>query len=321
MAELDALILRRNAFKSFASDAKSNLGHAYLLVCEDGLARERLLTLMAKSVFCPRICGECATCKGIEDRSYLDVVFFDGAEMKVPDITDLTETAMIKPVLGDRKIYLIDNADKLSPQAQNKLLKTYEEPPAYLTVILACSSKNGILTTIKSRAKKLYFDSFTAREIIDYLTENGADAREADVAAAVSNGSLERAEKFLHSETFASLYDGCFTIMNELTASGKIPELVFREEFNKENVKISFDIMEIILCDVMKIKSGSGLPLLNDGREYDIKKIAEKYTAQSAAMSLAAINEGRKLLNSNVSSVSAAESVLFKILEAKYKWQ
>lgn len=321
MADFDSLLLKRTAFRTFATDVEKRLGHAYLLVCEDGLARERLLTLMAERVFCKNLCGSCSYCRAIEAKSYLDISFFDGATMKVADANALTEQAMVRPVIGDRKIYLIDNAEKLSPQAQNKLLKTYEEPPAFLTIILACATENGVLTTIKSRAKKLYFDAFSSKEIIQYLRDDGIEEQDANVAAAVSNGSIERAESFLHSETFGSLYDGCFDILNRLTSSAKVPELVFREEFNKENIQISFDILEIILSDILKIGTESKQPLLNDGREYDINKLAERYSAQSAAVALSAINEGRKMLNNNISPTSSAERVLFKILEAKYKWQ
>jgi len=318
---IDALIKKRTAFKNFAADAEKTLNHAYMFTCEDGEARIRLLYACAKKAFCKTMCDTCLYCRGIEDGTFPDAVFYDGANLKVPDVTAITESALIRPVVADKKLFLIDNADKLSPQAQNKLLKTYEEPPAFLTIILACSSENGILATIKSRAKKLYFDSFTAKEITDYLIENGTDRRQAEVAAAIGNGNLEKAEKFLGSEVFIKLYDACFDLLLNLDTSSKIPQYVFGEAFSKENLPITFDILEIILSDVMKISSKSLLPLLNFGREYDVKSIAKKYGAQSAAAALSVINEGRIKLNSFVSAASCAENVLFGILEARYKWQ
>lgn len=321
MQYLDTLIAKRSAYKNFSTDVRTALNHAYLLICEDGIARERFLTLCAQRIFCSTACGECDVCRNIEEGNYLDATFYDGSTMKVPDVSALTESAMIRPVIGDRKVFLIDNADKLSPQAQNKLLKTYEEPPKYLTIIMACASENGILTTIKSRAKKLYFDNLTSKEITDYLIGDGADKKQADVAAAIGNGNLEKAEKFLNSESFGEIYDKTFDLMLNLNSSAKIPEYALSEAFSKENITITFDILEIILHDVMNISANSGMPLINDGREYDVKQIAKDYSAQSAAEALYAINEGRNLLNNYVSATSSAERVLFKILEAKFKWQ
>ena len=318
---LGAYLKKRNAFVTFSADADRGLSHAYLFISEDATVRTEFLSLLAKRIFCRTACGECRTCRLIEEGNYLDVAFFNGAEMKVKDVNELTESALIKPVEGDKKVYLIDNADKLSAQAQNKLLKTYEEPPAYLTIILAAADENGILPTIKSRAKKLYFDSLTADETVEILTDEGVGEREARVAAAVSSGSLDKAEKYLSNADYANLYDNCFRMFLSLNASSQIADWLYSDTFGKDNILMTLDFMEIILSDVMIIQSGSNSPLKNSGRDFDLREIASKFNAQSAAMSLYAINEGRKRLNFNVSSVSVAEKILFDILEARYKWQ
>ena len=321
MTDLVSMLKKRNAYASFAADVDKGLSHAYLFICDDSSVRSEFLPLVAKRIFCRTACGECRICRLIEEGNYFDVSVFDGAEMKVKDINELTETAQIKPVEGDKKVYIINNADKLTAQAQNKLLKTYEEPPAYLTIILAAADENNVLPTIKSRAKKLYFDALTSDEIVSLLIDEGTGEREAKVAAAVSSGSLDKAEKFLSNENYANLYDSCFRMFLTLTSSSQIVDWLYDETFNKDNINMTLDFMEIILSDVMIIQSGSTSPLKNSGRDFDLREIANKFNAQSAAMSLYAINEGRKKLNFNVSSVSVAEKILFDILEARYKWQ
>lgn len=321
MSALTPLVMKRNAFKTFAHDADNGLGHAYLFLSEDGLVREEFLLLAAKRVFCKRICGVCPSCLNIDGGSHYDVKSHDGGKLKVKDINELTESAAVKPVSGDRKLYLIDNADRLSAQAQNKLLKTYEEPPSFVTVILAASDENGLLPTIRSRAKKLCFDSLTAREIIACLVADGYGETEAGIAAAVGAGSLERAEAFLSDDVHASLYDGCFELLLSLDSSARIAEYLYGNLFTKENILMTLDFMEIILCDVMKLAGGSGAPLQTAGREFDTALIAGRFNAQSAAMALYAVNEGRKKLNFNINSASVAEGILFDILEARYKWQ
>lgn len=321
MNSIERHVLRQCAFQNFDRDADSKLGHAYLLISEDGISRAAFLSLAAKRAFCKNICGECEVCRAIDEGTYPDVYFLNGAEMKVRDMTAMTENAAVKPVVGEKKIYLIDNAGKLSPQAQNKLLKTYEEPPYYVTVILAAADENGLLNTIKSRAKKIYLENLSAAQTAEILIDEGADKTQAEIAAAVSAGNLERAEQFLLKEGYAALYDRCFEMFAGLNSSSSIVDYLYSELFTKENILITLDFMEIILCDVMKIASKSGAVLQNSGREYDLRLIAEKFTAQSAAMSLYAVNEGRKKLNFNINSASCAEGILFDILEARYKWQ
>lgn len=323
MNALSPLILKRGAFKTFAHDVDTGLGHAYLFLSEDGLVREEFLKSAAKRTFCKNICESCKSCREIEENSRLDVFFLDGANMKVKQITELTESAAVKPVSGDRKLYLIDNADKLNIQSQNKLLKTYEEPPSFVTVILAAASENGILPTIRSRAKKLYFQSLMTKEITALFISDGAEQSQAEIAAALGGGSLERAETFLNNENYEKLYNGCFEMLLNLNSSSQIVDYLYGELFTKENILISLDFLEIIIADIMKLtacEDASSDLLKNSGRLYDLKEIAKKFSAQSAAMALFAVNEARKKLKNNVSAVSSAETMLFDVLEARYKW-
>lgn len=318
---LTATVKSRPAYRTFASDCDGNLGHAYLVYCEDEAVRKEFLTLAAQRIFCKKACGDCDVCRAIEQKNYLDVRFFDGAEMKISDVNDLTENASIKPVVGEKKVYLIDNADKLTPQAQNKLLKTYEEPPEYLVILLGASNENGILTTIRSRAKKLFFEGLSAQEVVDYLLQEGADEKSAKTAAAVAGGDLKRADDFLSDPKISDQYERCFSLMLDLNNSSQVADWLYTDLFAKENIGLTFDFLEIILSDALKKTSGSNLPYQNVGRDFDLAEIAKKFSSQSAAASLYAINEGRKKLYFNVGALSVAEGVLFDVLEARYKWQ
>ncbi len=321
MTDLGAVIAKRSAYKTFVVDARRKLNHAYLIISDDGLVREEFLHLAAKKIFCPSACGSCENCVAIDENRHPDVLFYDGAEMKVGKVNELTENASLRPMRGDKKLFLIDNADKLSVQAQNKLLKTYEEPPEYVTLILAASGESGILPTVKSRAKKLYFDALSPKEAAELLVKGGESDERARLAAAIADGNMEKAERFLFNPSNSELYDLCFKLLLNLNSSSQIVEYMHCPLFTKENVLTSLDFLEIILSDVLKIKTGNEKSVRNVGREYDLREIAKKFQPQSAAMSIYAVNDGRKKLNANVNSVTTAESVMFDILEARYKWQ
>lgn len=318
--DLTRAVKSRSAYKTFSADCESRPGHAYLLLCEDSAVRSAFLTIAAQRIFCKTACGDCQTCLSIENRNYLDVNYYDGKEMKIADVNELTESASVKPVAGEYKVYLIDNADKLTPQAQNKLLKTYEEPPQYVVILLGASGDAGILPTIKSRAKKLFFESLTAQEVVEYLVAEGAEKKAAETAAAVADGDLQKADDFLNDPKVAELYDKCFSLMLDLNNSSQIVDWLYTDLFNKDNIALTFDFLESILSDVMKKSSGSDAPLKNAGRLFDLNEIAKKFSPQSASASLYAINEGRKKLYFNVGALSVAEGVLFDVLEARYKW-
>ncbi|MBR1747256.1 MAG: hypothetical protein IJ735_03475 [Clostridia bacterium] len=319
--DLTQAIKRRSAYRTFAADCDGGLGHAYLVYCEDDVVRSVFLTLAAQRIFCKNACGECDVCRAIEEKNYLDVKYFDGADMKVPDVDALTESASVRPVMGDYKVYLINNADKLSPQAQNKLLKTYEEPPKYVVILLGATNENGLLATIKSRAKKIHLEELTPQEVVDYLVSGGADEKSARTAAAISDGKLQLADDFLTDPKISDRYDRCFGLMLDLNNSSQIVDWLYTDLFAKENILSTFDFLEIILSDVLKKTSGSTAPFKNVGRDFDLTEIAKKFSPQSASASLYALNEGRKKLYYNVGALSVAEGVLFDMLEARYKWQ
>ena len=321
MIDAESAVLNKECFRTFASDADGNLCHAYLLFSDDAFFRKIFLKAAAKRIFSKNVSSENAICQGIEDGSYLDAIFFDGAEMKVKETAALIEKAGMQPLYGDRKVFCIDNADKLNAQSQNKLLKTYEEPPAYLTVIMASSNESGILQTIKSRAKKIYADGFTVKETTELLISEGFPKNQALVAASLGDGNMERAASFLSDEKYVKLYDACFEMLLSLENSTMIVDYLYGELFTKDNAALTSDILESIFSDVLKVACNVGLPLANSGREFDVKQIASKFNPQSAQEALFALNEGRKKLNFNVSSVRSAEGVLFDILEARYKWQ
>ena len=317
-------VARENdAYKKFETDAlNGTISHAYVLIGEDSELRETLLTLVAMRTLCKNACGECAACKKVLNGEYVELIRLNAAE-KIPEsaISELTEKVLIKPVEGEKKIVIIDNADLLTARAQNRLLKTYEEPPAYLTVFLGAGNESGLLATIKSRAKKLYLSDIPSAYIERMLKEDGFDDEKALIAATFCMGNYTRALQFCEDEKYGEIYDEAFGVMLNLKKSSQVAEFAGKEIFNKEKIPTTFDFMEIILCDIMKTVTASGAPLFTVHREFDLKKASEGFNAQSVAMAITAINNGRKRINANMNANVTAGSVLMEILEAKYKWQ
>ena len=97
----------------------------------------------------------------------------DGKSIKIEQIRYMQEKIAEKPIASNKKVYIINNSDTMTKEAQNCLLKTLEEPPEYAVIILVLANENNMLNTIKSRCTKIMFNPLSKEEIIHYFNSNG----------------------------------------------------------------------------------------------------------------------------------------------------
>ncbi|MFW5780425.1 MAG: hypothetical protein ACOCWI_03120 [Bacillota bacterium] len=312
------------AYKSLKKDIDNDsLSHAYMVVSQDKLARRQFLKLAAAAIMCGRGgCLECNTCKRVLERSHLDVKFIDIKEkMTVEEAISIIEDTYTASLEGGRKLYLIDNAENMSLQVQNKFLKTYEEPNEKVTIFMAISNENSMLKTIYSRAKKLFINPFMSQDIVNELMIMGVEKSLAETAAAYSQGSMENAEKMVENEEYQQLFTSVMEILLAIKNSKQIVDFFNNRIFDKEYIATTLDFMQIILSDVLILCTGADVGLKIINREYDLQNIKEGFSAAGAAMAIIAINDARKRIFYNINLTSVTERLLFDILEAKYKWQ
>lgn len=310
-------------YQNLLSDLKSGaLSHAYLILSDDEKVRKATFKKISLAIFCKTSCGECANCKKILSNNHINIRILDGKnKIKVAEINELVDDTHILPIDGERKLYFIDNAELLDPRVQNKLLKTYEEPPKFVTIFLGASNESGLLSTIKSRGKRIYIEPFSSRAIYDELVDLGYDELISEEAASYSQGSMEKALLFVGDEKYKNIYEETFNTLMSLKNSSQIIDHLYKDIFSKDNIRLTLDFMEIFLSDIIKIITKSNLEKSTLNRDYDLTKLSKGLTLAGVSMALNAINDARKRLNYNVSTISVAEKVMFDILEAKYKWQ
>ena len=149
-----------------------------------------------------------------------------------------------KPITSSRKVYIINNSEKMTTDAQNCLLKTLEEPPEYACIILICSNEAQMLTTIKSRCTKLAFQELSRAEISEYL-EKETNEKVSETILNLAEGSIGRAIQIKDKE---ELYGSVENIINKLEQTKK------SEIWNTSEIiyKSADDISEIL--DYMNIK-------------------------------------------------------------------
>lgn len=298
-----------------------NLSHAYMVISPDTLALNNLFEIVACAVYCKDdACLACTTCHRILHGNHADVKFInsDNKNLKVEDVESLIDDTGTRPFESDHKLYFVFSADKMNAAAQNKLLKTLEEPQKTVTIFLGVSHESAMLDTVKSRTKKITLDRFSQEEISSALKEEGFPSDSAETAAACADGMLGRAKEIAEDKSFAENYAQTVNVFKNLKKSGDVASFLNEKVLDKERLPVFLDIASLIVRDMMAAKTDERL-ITNRRTAEEIKEMSQDYSLLALSNILYLINEERKKLNVYVSSVGVAENLLLGILEVKYK--
>ena len=218
---------------------KSNrVGHAYLFCGTRGTGKTTIAKIMAKAVNCENPvdgspCGECEMCKKISAANSMNVIEIDAASNKgVDNIREIIDEVTYSPTEGKYKVYIIDEVHMLSAGAFNALLKTLEEPPAYVIFILATTESHKIPITILSRCqrydfKRISIDTIAGR-IRELTDKEQVDIEDAAVRyiAKTADGSMRDALSLL-DQCIAFHYGETLTYEKALNVLGAVDSSVF----------------------------------------------------------------------------------------------
>jgi DNA polymerase-3 subunit delta' len=183
MREYFPLLLGNNAAKERLGSAidRAVMPHAFLIVGESGSGKHTLVQEIAAAMNCenrgnrnfPLPCHKCNTCRRIAENKYTDLIFLrrtgDKATIGVEEVRLFREDMFLSPTESTYKIYIIEEADKLTVNAQNALLTVLEEPPQNVLIMLLASSADRILTTVKSRTQSVAMQRFDNDEMKKHL--------------------------------------------------------------------------------------------------------------------------------------------------------
>lgn len=310
------------AFSLISSDLKTGLGHAYMVVSPDDEIVDELFMLTATSVYCVShdACLNCAECKKVLHNNHPDIfhLYPIKDKIKVEDIEELLDTVSVKSLSG-RKLYFIHRADLMNVQAQNKLLKTLEEPPSDVTIFLGVANEAGMLDTIKSRTREIYVDIFDEDAVYDAMLALGLDKEMSAIAAACSEGQLGKARKIATSPKYADLYKSALYVLNNLARSSDVVK-VDGIIATQEDIQGFLDVLSIVLRDMLVSKQNEKMMLSKHVSE-DIINLSGRYSERAIAEIILKINAVRKKLALNVSAIATIDDLLFSILEVRHKWQ
>lgn len=314
--------------KSLTSTLKNaietgRLAQAYLFCGPRGVGKTSCARIFAKTINCLHptpdgdACGECESCKSIEQGNSFNIIELDAASNNsVDDIRTITEEVKVPPQVGNYRVFIIDEVHMLSSAAFNAFLKTLEEPPKYAIFILATTEKHKVIPTILSRCQIYDFKRITTADIVEHLQyvaeqENikvTADAlnviaRKADGAmrdalsifdqvAASSMGDIS------YQSTLANLnvldYDYYFNIVESFRAGDAGQALLIYNEIQERGFDSLFFINGLAshIRDLMVAADTRTAKLLEVAEE-----VVEKYTSQARSLPLQWYFSALKLIN------------------------
>ena len=207
---------------------QDRVSQAYLFCGPAGSNKTTAAFALAQAVLCPKgpkgprggACGDCDCCSRIARRTHPDVHYYapEGAGgYLVEQIRDIVADVALAPIQASRKFYILDRVDLLGTQAANAFLKTLEEPPDDVVMVLLARTRESVLPTVVSRCQVVPFRSIPESEAVGIVVQNsGASHEQARIALAACDGSLTRAVDFLRSNERLQFRKGVLEVMGRL---------------------------------------------------------------------------------------------------------
>ncbi len=305
----------------------NKVSHAYILSGDSGCGKKMLASLFAKTLQCSEgksdYCGKCTSCIQCDSNNQPDIKWISHEKPNTIGVEDVREQLVgdmqIKPYSSPYKIYIIDEANKLTVQAQNAILKTIEEPPAYGIIILLTTNADLFLPTILSRCIKLEVKPVKVKQVEEYLAgELDISDYKAKFAAAFSQGNIGRALKIAQSEEFVQLKDTLLHLvkyLGEMTFAELMQGVKSVVEYKLE-IDDFLGMMAMWFRDVLVFKSTKDTNLLIFREEVnDLSKQANICSYEGLDEIINAIDKAQTRLAANVNFELVIELLLMTICD------
>lgn len=265
--------------------AAGTVSHAYIFEGEQGIGR-----LSLAKAFAEKITGGSLAADNNPDITIATPSRLGDTKKKTPGLSinavrELKTDVYTRPYLAERKVYIIPDADFMGAPAQNSLLKVFEEPPEYCTIILIVGNANSLLQTIRSRAMLIRISPLENGQVENYLTERlGIDKKRAEVLSVISGGSIGRAIALDGDDSVIAIRDEMIKRLIGCLNSQKRPlyDLILFLKKNNGSFKEISGILTTWFEDVLRLKFGCAEFITNADKTAELKKFSAAITKAAA---------------------------------------
>jgi DNA polymerase-3 subunit delta' len=306
----------------------NKVGHAYIINGERSAGKEFIAKTFAMALQCENRqdiepCEACHSCRQAMSGNHPDIIFLTHEKpntISVEDIrSQINADVAIKPYSGPKKIYIINEGEKMTVQAQNALLKTLEEPPEYVVILILTSNVSTLLSTIQSRCVLLNMKPVKDEQLKEFLMETmEIPDYKADICIAFARGNVGKARLLAKSEEFDKVKEEALTLLKNISDM-EINEIVAAiKKINEYQFDVNdyMDIFSIWYRDVLLFKATHDANHLIFREEVQyIKKVADKSTYEGIEKIIDGLEKAKQRLTANVNFDLTMELLLLTIKE------
>ena len=310
--EIAEIIKNQNFFKKLEEKPLSN---SLLFYCEDDKTSEvtLILTALMLNYKTYALMNEnSAEYKRVLNGADLDIKIYPKNKEKllVSDSNEIVDEVFIKPTNKENKVFLIENIDLSTTEAQNKLLKVLEEPPKNVYFLISAKQADRVLPTIKSRCDKITIEKLPLSEI-EKVCKN-------PLACMLCEGYVGKAEELSKNSNLNEIVDFAVSLACDLKNSSQVLRFSKRFQEFKGDIDLILKIYSFCLEDMLKIKTEIKDYCLMKMFLPKIESVESEFSVQAICEILNLITFFRKKLEFNANLPVAIDNLLLKILEVKY---
>lgn len=328
MGDFGDIIGHEDIVKHFKSSIElGKVSHAYILNGDKGVGKKTLAGIVAKSLQCqggePDPCGRCKSCLQAETGNQPDIIWVNHEKPSVISIDEIRQQVVndvgIKPYSSRYKIYIIPDAQLMRTEGQNALLKTLEEPPEYVIIMLLTNNIDKFLPTVLSRCIVLNFKPVDPLDMIEYLcTQLDVDQARARFCVNFAQGNLGKAVRLAISPDYNELIEDNVRLLRRMDQLDV--EEVIRAVKNMGQYKLDatdyIDIMTMWFRDILMVKIANSPNKIIFKDEFSVmRRQASKVSYEGLEEILAALDKLKVRLEANVNFEIAMELMLLTIKE------
>jgi DNA polymerase-3 subunit delta' len=228
----------------------NKLSHSYLFLGTDGIGKKQIAKEFAKMILCldeKKYCNNCKSCLEFDSNNNPDFQLIepDGTSIKIEQIRQLQRKILEAPIISNKKVYIIDDADLMTNEAQNCLLKTIEEPPEFVTIILIGSKESSFLSTIKSRCMIIKFQNISDEQIKKYLKDKYQMNDISENMLEIFQGSIGKAEVLREKQ---ELYNSVSNVIEKIKSLDlidflKTADIIYKSQDDKYDILESINVL------------------------------------------------------------------------------
>ncbi|WP_120473211.1 DNA polymerase III subunit delta' [Brochothrix thermosphacta] len=311
------------------SITENRLGHAYIFEGARGIGKREVASWLTKAQFCMqaspenRVCSKCVNCRRIEESNHPDVHFVepDGASIKTQQIKDLRQAFVKRGMESDKKIIIIDQAEKMTAKSANSLLKFIEEPEAEVLIVFLTTAVQRLLPTIQSRCQLLTFQPLATEVLVRELETQGISEARGRVVAHLTQSSSEAIE-MAQDEWFVEARKHVVQLYGYLRVADPMALIYIQTDWighfkEKNNTQLGLDLLLALYEDKLHLQLVSEQPLICMQQEKMLKQDALNTKLLTTTYEIEQILTAKKRIEANVGAQLAMEELVLTFVAIK----